>query len=64
MNKNNLNLTYGQLITQILEFKKKFPQLDILDQPVTLTDPQDNASFFNITNLCKMDDGHFSMESN
>lgn len=55
------NLTYRQLITQIVEFNKRFPQLDILDQPATFTDPRDNNSHYNITNLVREDDGHFSM---
>ncbi len=58
------NLTYGQLITQIIEFKKRFPNLDILDQPVTFTDPQDSGSYYNVTNLRMEPDGHFSMEEN
>lgn len=60
----NPNLTYGQLITQIVEFKRKFPLSEILDQPVTFSDPQDPNSYYNITNLRQEDDGHYTMEQN
>jgi len=58
------NLTYRQLITQIVEFNKKYPQLDILNQPVTFSSPEASGEYYNVTNLCKEQDGHLTMEQN
>lgn len=58
----NLILTYRQLITQIVEFNRAFPGQDILDQPVTFSDPQDSNSYYDVTNLKLESDGHCTME--
>jgi hypothetical protein len=56
-----INLTYNQLSALIREAKLNKPLLDIGNQPVTLTDPQDSNSYYNITGLVKEEDGHFSL---
>lgn len=57
-------LTYRQLITQVIEFNKRFPKLDILDQPVTFSSPEAPGEYYNVTNLSKEADGHLTMEQN
>lgn len=56
-------ITYGQLVAKIKEFKlsKKYADLDIYDQPVTFSDPNEYNCYYNIGNLVKETDGHFSM---
>lgn len=62
MDANTPVLTYGQLFTLVAEFKRRFPQLDILDQPVTFSSLEAPGEYYNITHLVKEDDGHFTLQ--
>ena len=54
------NLTYREVIKQLLALDKKHIHLSVLDQPATFTDPQDSDSHYNITDVVREDDGHIS----
>lgn len=56
-----LNLTYGDLMRHLLDNARRYPNLDLLNQPVTLADPNESGSYYNIDSLVKEEDGHFTL---
>lgn len=54
----SVNLTYGELIELIKNKYKQYPNLDILNQPVTF---KQNEEYFNIIAIEVEDDGHFTL---
>lgn len=55
------NLTYQELIDLIKSNHKQYPNLDILNQPVTLKHEEYENEYFNIVDVNMEDDGHFTL---